>query len=1306
MGKRKLRRGLVGESEAGPSGESSRDDSNTSGELTLLPRENMDISLFDELQTQINSLKTLVNDLQVRNSELELKLEQNRATPSTSEASSRDFVEYVVQKEAVIIFKAETSAAQPLKRNQEVESWIRSIENLTRPPTDSAYIRAAKASCRGTADLIINGPLFDRISSWEEFKVKVRVKFRGTCSATDFFRILEGYKLKSDQAPLDFYVRLEGNVYQGFYDYPGAIGDPDELIRRVFLRGLPFWLREALVLKEDGSLSEIVDASQRIWNLRVGVKGESEGNVSTPETAGEPEYPRRSLRPRQVAPVERYCSYHKSDSHDTADCRSRQLTRCFLCKKEGHFANRCPFLAARRDEEVPTPGGGPQGTSNAHVRLLPLLVFKEGLTWKFRPVRCWWVIPDIVFKEGLTWKFRPVVVQKTVQCPPHSGVFIHGQVQNGTRHPEVCICGITDRVLVPRTVVTVKTNMVNVWVVNDGPKPVTLKGGMVIARVEPVEQTFHQDSASREVPPKNFVPTSREDNDGDSLSSVTEDFIDDFDDFYGTQDFGYTEDQYTVFPEVNFETYAVDETEASFDIPKEKVNHLTVEQRYQLFSILNKFPNLFKEGAPLGKVPGISHRIVTSSETPLRTRQWRLPEHARTTIREECDKMLTGGIIEPSKSPWLSPVVLVRKKDGQFARLPFGLATAPSTFQRAINTVLAPVLGRHVLAYLDDVVVYSRSFEEHLEHLEETLDLLSKAGFCLNVGKSSFATHEFKFLGYLITREGIQPDPAKVEAIKTMKPPQNVKGVRQFLGCTGFFRKHIPSYAMIAAPLTSLTRKGRSFRWTEEHQQAFEELQRRLMSAPVLRKPDFNRPFEVHSDASQVAIGACIMQRDGEGVPHAVAYFSRKLREVERRYPVIDIEALAVVEAVRNFDPYLYGKAFVIYTDHRPLVYVFKQVTKSIRMTRWSHELSFYQYELRYKPGASHHVPDLLSRAVAATSLVMDAQKIAEEQQKDPLWTEIIQYLQEQRLPRRRTPFPLEEFEVSDGLLYHLRHLPDRVIQQLVIPRTMRDEAIRSVHSEPTAAHPGVYRTYTRLRDQYYFPQMLLGVKKFVAACPQCQRRKGVAVRRGDTGYGEGVGRSSRFARISEWLPLRSGHRRTSYQVCEMLKIKLGYTTAFHPQANGMVERSNRVIKDALATLEIDEGSAQRFRERLKEARAVAVETARRAQSIWAEDYNRRVRQKFTPAEGDLVLVREYARRTGVAGRALGSRWSGPLRVKKQVGPVTFICQSTQPPYREKGYHCNQMKRYVVQEELEFFPEAEVDDGTDDPGVPGASNRE
>ncbi|XP_042868781.1 uncharacterized protein LOC122251142 [Penaeus japonicus] len=588
------------------------------------------------------------------------------------------------------------------------------------------------------------------------------------------------------------------------------------------------------------------------------------------------------------------------------------------------------------------------------------------------------------------------------------------------------------------------------------------------------------------------------------------------------------------------------------------------------------------------------------------------------------------------------------------------------------------------------MVVYCRSFEEHLEHLEETLDLLSKADFCLNIGKSSFATHEFQFLGYLITKEGIQPDPAKVEAIRTMKPPQNVRGVRQFLGCTGFFRKHIPIYAMIAAPLTSLTRKGRSFRWKEEHQQAFEELQRRLMSAPVLRKPDFNRPFEVHSDASQVA---CLMQRDGEGVPHDVAYFSRKLREVERRYPVIDIEALAVVEAVRNFDAYLNGKSFVIYTDHRPLVY-----------------------------------------------------KIAEEQQKDPLWTEILQYLQEQRLPRRRTPFPLEEFEVSDGLLYHLRHLPDRVIQQLVIPRTMRDEELWC--ERLTQDMERVSADLLDLQESRSGYRYVLVIVEHLTRYLQLIPLKN---KDAETVANAFVEKYVTLFGPPNILVTDSGgefKNRLFSQVCEMLKIKLGYTTAFHPQANGMVERSNRVIKDALATLvgdhpdewdellpypclalntaihrstgqpllylmiglmnwqEIDEGSAQRFHERLKEARGVAVETARLAQFIWAEDYNQRVRQKFAPAEGDFVLIREYARWTGVAGRALGSRWSGPLRVKKQVGPVTFICQSMQPPYREKSYHCNQMKRYVVQEELEFFPEAEVDDGIEDPSVPGANNRE
>ena len=450
-------------------------------------------------------------------------------------------------------------------------------------------------------------------------------------------------------------------------------------------------------------------------------------------------------------------------------------------------------------------------------------------------------------------------------------------------------------------------------------------------------------------------------------------------------------------------------------IQSARLDHLGSHRRDQLMAILQRHAILFDESAPLGKVPHIKHRIPTADADPIRTRQWRLPESARVTIRNECNKMLREGVISPSTSPWLSPVVLVKKKDGgirfcvdyrrlnrvttsdaypmprlnqmidelsgtqwfsaldaksaywtievdqrdrnktafsdgfrlfHFNHMPFGLATAPSTFQRAINAVLSSVLGKHALAYLDDVVIYSRSFDEHLSHLDEVLGLLAQAGFRLNVSKCQLAVNSFKFLGFLITPQGISPDPEKVEAISRMQPPRTVRQVRQFLGATGFFRKHVDNYATLAAPLTRLLRKDEKFVWGNEQQKAFEDLKHRLVTAPVLRKPNFERSFEVHSDASGVAIGACLMERDEKGIPQAVAYYSRKLRDSERNYPVIDLEALAVVESVRHYNAYLYGRPFTIYTDHRPLVYVFKQPTKSVRMTRWTHELSSYNYDI------------------------------------------------------------------------------------------------------------------------------------------------------------------------------------------------------------------------------------------------------------------------------------------------------------------------------------------------------------------------
>lgn len=271
----------------------------------------------------------------------------------------------------------------------------------------------------------------------------------------------------------------------------------------------------------------------------------------------------------------------------------------------------------------------------------------------------------------------------------------------------------------------------------------------------------------------------------------------------------------------------------------------------------------------------------------------------------------------------------------QFCR-PIWSQHSPNNIPTNCDIVLSSVLGRHTLAYLDDIIIYSRGFP-HLSDLEETLKLLSAAGLKLNSKKCSFATTTTNFLGFTISPEGVQPDRKKVTAISETPVPHTVK-VR-FLGATGVFRKHIQGYATLAAPL-HLLKKGQPWKWGED-QEAFESLKEHLVFSPVLQQPDFSKPFELHTDASSLAVGAALIQRDADGTPHVVAYYSHKLRDPDSRYPAIDCEALAVVESLRVFDSYLYGRKFIVYTDHRPLVYVFKRRTKSPRMTRYAHDLSF-----------------------------------------------------------------------------------------------------------------------------------------------------------------------------------------------------------------------------------------------------------------------------------------------------------------------------------------------------------------------------
>jgi len=657
----------------------------------------------------------------------------------------------------------------------------------------------------------------------------------------------------------------------------------------------------------------------------------------------------------------------------------------------------------------------------------------------------------------------------TTELPPHTGCFVEGVIsRSGPNDGEVIISPESSAVCIsPYMITTASERHCPVWMVNDTPRVVRLTQGTRLGTVTTVEEVFASNPATTAPDPSPTKPASSEPDAADG------DFCwehDEFDYIHGLTDFGYEEGLDFVPGELppSQALAAITITEDDQEHRKEgeqkyNLEHLDQTQCQELRDLLYRYQVLFDGGeTAIGHVPGIQHRIETGDAVPVCTRQWRLPQATRELIRKECDTMLNAGVIEPSSSPWLSPVVLVRKKGGalrfcvdyrkvnavttadtyplpridemidelgptdtfttldaraaywsievqeedraktafsdgyrlfQFCRLPFGLSTAPTTFQRTMNLVLSPVLGRHTLAYLDDIVVYSKGFAQHLLDLEETLKLLVAAGLKLNAEKCSFAATTINFLGFTISPDGVAPDHSKVAAIADTPAPRTVKEIRRFLGATGFFRRHIEGYATIAAPLHLLLKKGQHWKWDVEQQQAFEELKSRLVSAPVLKQPDFTRQFELHTDASSIALGAALIQRDDQGAPQAIAYYSRKLRDPETRYPAIDCEALAVVEGVRVFDPYLYGRKFLVLTDHRPLTHIFKHRTKSPRMTRYAHDLSFYDFDIRYKEGPTNYVPDLLSRQVASINInELSPQEFATEQCQDPKCQEILSH--------------------------------------------------------------------------------------------------------------------------------------------------------------------------------------------------------------------------------------------------------------------------------------------------------------------------
>ena len=242
----------------------------------------------------------------------------------------------------------------------------------------------------------------------------------------------------------------------------------------------------------------------------------------------------------------------------------------------------------------------------------------------------------------------------------------------------------------------------------------------------------------------------------------------------------------------------------------------------------------------------------------------------------------------------------------EFVRMPFGLCNAPSTFQRAMDILLTGLNWKFALIYIDDILVFSRNFEEHLAHLELVLQRLSNAQFTVKLSKCFFGREEVSYLGHVVNSQGIKPDPAKLAAVGDFKVPINLTEVRSFLGLTTYYHRFVPAYATVAEPLYYLQKKNVHFVWTEKCQTAFDHIKKMLVSSPTLRYPNFEREFIVMTDASNVGLGAVLSQVDDNKVEYAISYASRALSAEERNYSTTEKECLAVLFSIKTFRPYLH----------------------------------------------------------------------------------------------------------------------------------------------------------------------------------------------------------------------------------------------------------------------------------------------------------------------------------------------------------------------------------------------------------------
>ncbi|KAI2646233.1 Transposon Tf2-6 polyprotein [Labeo rohita] len=483
-----------------------------------------------------------------------------------------------------------------------------------------------------------------------------------------------------------------------------------------------------------------------------------------------------------------------------------------------------------------------------------------------------------------------------------------------------------------------------------------------------------------------------------------------------------------------------------------------------------------------------------------------IPE--REAMEKYISDSLAAGFIRPSSSPAGAGFFFVGKKDGSlrpcidyrglnnitvkntyplplissaFERLqgaghfeylvmPFGLSNSPGVFQALVNDVLRDMVDQFIYVYLDDILIFSSSLQEHVQHVRRVLQRLLENGLFVKAEKYVFHAQSVPFLGYILSAEGVRVDPEKVKAVVDWPTPDSRKALQRFLGFANFYRRFVRNFSQLASPLTALTSPRTTFRWSDAAEAAFAKLKSRFVSAPILVTPDPSRQFVVEVDASEVGVGAVLSQRLAtDDKMHPCAFYSHRLSPAESNYDIGNRELLAVKLALEEWRHWLEGSGvpFIVWTDHKNLEYIRTAKRLNSRQARWALFFGRFNFTLSYRPGSKNVKPDSLSRIFDHSDRPSTPESIFPE-------TLIVSTLTWEVETRVKTAL--------EGVTPPVACPPNR----LFVPEELRSEVIQWGHCSNVACHPEVNRTLHVVKQRFWWPLMARDVRSFVLASSIC----------------------------------------------------------------------------------------------------------------------------------------------------------------------------------------------------------------------------